>query len=112
MHLRGKDMTFLARHPDGAIDTLLLIPNYHFDWQHSYHLPPGTKKFPKGTTFEVNAHFDNSEFNPYNPDPNVAVGVGQQTFDEMMYGFYFYTRDDEDLKLRVDPKTGVAVEGT
>jgi hypothetical protein len=109
MHLRGKDMTFLARHPDGTTDTLLLIPNYSFDWQQSYRWAPGAKTFPAGTTFEVVAHFDNSEFNPYNPDPRAKVGHGDQTYDEMMYGFYFYTRDDEDLGLRVDPRTGSAL---
>jgi Redoxin len=109
MHVRGKDMTFLARLPDGAVDTLLLIPNYNFDWQQSYRWPMGSKKFPKGTTLEVLAHFDNSAFNPFNPDPKVAVGVGSQTFNEMVYGFYFYTRDDEDLNLVIDPKTGGAL---
>ena len=108
MHVRGKDMTFFARHPDGTIDTLLLIPNYHFDWQQSYRWAPGSKKFPKGTTLEVAAHFDNSEFNPFNPDPKAAVGNGSQTYNEMVYGFYFLTRDDEDLNLTIDPKTGAA----
>lgn len=108
MHVRGKDMTFSARTPDGATDTLLLIPNYSFDWQQSYRWAPGTRKFPRGTTFEVAAHFDNSEFNPFNPDPTAAVRNGDQTFNEMVYGFYFYTRDDEDLNLTVDPRTGAA----
>lgn len=106
MHLRGKDMTFLARHPNGITDNLLLIPNYHFDWQQSYRWAPGAKRFPKGTTFEVLAHFDNSVFNPYNPDPKQTVRNGDQTFNEMMYGFFFYTRDDEDLNLSIDIKTG------
>lgn len=110
MHLRGRDMTFLARHPNGLTDTLLLIPNYNFDWQQTYRWQPGTKSFPRGTRFEVQAHFDNSKFNPFNPDPNRTVGNGDQSFDEMMYGFFFFTRDDEDLNLAIDPKTG-AVRG-
>ncbi len=109
MHVRGKDMTFFARQPDGSSETLLLVPNYNFDWQQSYRWEPGKKKFPKGTTFEVLAHFDNSEFNPFNPDPKATVGVGDQTTSEMVFGFYFYTRDDEDLKLRIDPKSGAPV---
>ncbi|MDR3638608.1 MAG: redoxin family protein [Isosphaeraceae bacterium] len=106
MHVRGKDITFLARYPDGARETLLLVPNYNFDWQQSYRWTPGARKFPKGTELEVLAHFDNSDFNPYNPDPKATVGHGDQTFDEMMFGFYFYTRDDEDLGLQIDPETG------
>jgi hypothetical protein len=109
MHVRGKDMTFLARHPDGTVDTLLLVPNYNFDWQQSYRWASGAKKFPKGSTFEVAAHFDNSSFNPFNPNPAATVRNGDQTFNEMVYGFYFFTRDDEDLNLAIDPKTGGAV---
>lgn len=103
-------MTFLAHHPDGTSETLLIVPNYSFDWQQSYRWAPGSKRFAKGTQFEVVAHFDNSEFNPYNPDPKATVGHGDQTFDEMMFGFYFYTRDDEDRKLTIDPKTGGVLE--
>lgn len=106
MHLRGKDMTFLAHYPDGRDETLLVVPNYSFDWQQAYRWPQDAVKFPKGTTLEVVAHYDNSSFNPYNPDPNKEVREGQQTFHEMMYGFVFYTYDDEQLNLTIDPKTG------
>ena len=103
-------MLFFARQPDGTTETLLLVPNYNFDWQQSYRWEPGKKRFPKGTTFEILAHFDNSEFNPFNPDPKATVGVGDQTTSEMVFGFYFYTRDDEDLKLRIDLKSGAPTE--
>ncbi len=106
MHLRGKDMTYLAHYPDGKTETLLVIPNYNFDWQMGYRWKPHTKLFPAGTRFEVVAHFDNSTFNPFNPDPTDTVREGQQTYHEMMYGFYFYTHADENLNLRIDPKTG------
>ena len=111
MHVRGKDMTFVARRPDGPAETLLRIPNYAFDWQESYRWTPGTMRFPRGTVLDVLAHFDNSAFNPYNPDPRATVHEGPQTFEEMMYGFFFYTRDDEHLGLRIDPKTGAARAG-
>ena len=53
MHLRGRDIAFSARHPDGRVETLLLIPNYNFDWQQSYRWAPGSKLLPRGTTLEV-----------------------------------------------------------
>ena len=106
MHLRGKDMTFFAHRPDGTTETLLEIPNYNFDWQIGYEIKPGKKQLPGGTRIEAIAHYDNSRFNPYNPDPEETIRYGVQTIDEMMNGYVFFTYDDEDLNLPVDPETG------
>lgn len=106
MHVRGKDMSFFAHYPDGKKEHLLTVPNYSFDWQLGYEWEPGTKKFPKGTKIEVIAHYDNSKFNPYNPNPADTVRYGQQTHEEMLNGFMFYTAADENLNIEVDPKTG------
>jgi thiol-disulfide isomerase/thioredoxin len=111
MHLRGKDMTFTAHLPAGRKDTLLIIPNYNFAWQIAYQWQTGAKKLPKGTRLECIAHFDNSAFNPYNPNPLATVRHGPQTYHEMMYGFFFYTDAAEQLGLRVDSKTGAARQG-
>jgi thiol-disulfide isomerase/thioredoxin/mono/diheme cytochrome c family protein len=110
MHLRGKDMTYRAFYPDGATETLLSVPNYNFDWQMAYRWEVGKMKFPKGSRFECTAHYDNSAFNPFNPDPKKAVRHGQQTFQEMMFGFLFYTDDDEKLGLSINPKNGRVIE--
>jgi thiol-disulfide isomerase/thioredoxin len=106
MHLRGKDMTFTAHSPNGTPETLLIIPNYNFSWQIPYRWEPGKKVIPKGTRLECVAHFDNSPFNPFNPNPKATVRNGPQTHQEMMYGFFFYTHADEKLAIKVDPKTG------
>ena len=106
MHLRGRDVTFRALYPDGTAETLLVIPNYNFDWQMPYRWEPGKKRFPKGTRLECIAHYDNSAFNPYNPDPNATVRDGPQTYHEMMNGFVFYTNANEKLNLVVDAGTG------
>ena len=108
MHLRGKDMTFTAQPPDGKRETLLIVPNYSFSWQVPYIWEQGKKRFAKGTRLECIAHYDNSAFNPYNPDPSATVRFGLQTYQEMMYGFFFYTEAEERLGLAVDPKTGRA----
>jgi hypothetical protein len=34
------------------------------------------------------AWYDNSRDNPHNPDPDAAVRWGEQTYDEMMVGFF------------------------
>ncbi len=106
MHVRGKDMTFTARLPDGKTDTLLIIPNYNFSWQIPYRWQPGQQRLPKGTRLECVAHFDNSPFNPYNPDAKATVRFGPQTYHEMMYGFFFYLDAAEQLGLHIDAKTG------
>jgi thiol-disulfide isomerase/thioredoxin len=106
MHLRGRDMTFIAHYPDGKDETLLMVPNYSFYWQMPYRWETGTRRFPKGMKLEAIAHYDNSSFNPFNPDPTVTVREGQQTKDEMMNGYFFYMDADEKLNLQIDPKTG------
>ncbi|MBY0586737.1 redoxin family protein [bacterium] len=113
MHVRGRDMTYLAHYPDGKTETLLQIPNYNFEWQLGYECPPPPKecKIPAGTKIEAIAHYDNSAFNPYNPDPNRTVPYGDQTYDEMFNGFVFWVYDDEELNLTIDPKTGHVVGG-
>ena len=95
MHVRATDMDFLAQKPDGSNERLLLIPNYNFDWQLSYRWAAGIRKLPKGTVLEAVGHYDNTSFNPFNPDPTASVRFGEQTFQEMLMGFFFYTRDDE-----------------
>jgi mono/diheme cytochrome c family protein len=87
MHVRGKDMTYIAHYPDGQSETLLSVPKYDFNWQITYELAQ-RKVLPKGTRVEVIAHFDNSTKNLYNPDPTKTVRWGDQTWEEMMIGFY------------------------
>ncbi|HEX4592221.1 MAG TPA: redoxin domain-containing protein [Gemmataceae bacterium] len=108
MHLRGKDITFQAKYPDGREETLLLVPNFSFNWQQPYRWPAGGKTLPKGTVVECTAHYDNSAFNPFNPDPSATVHDGPQTSDEMMDGFLFFVNATEKLGLSIDEKTGRA----
>jgi hypothetical protein len=106
MHLRGKAMVFRAHTPDGQSETLLSIPNYRFDWQLAYRPEPGKLRLPKGTRLEVSGIYDNSPFNPFNPNPKATVRDGQQTHQEMMNGFFFYLEEGQRLGLEIDGKTG------
>jgi hypothetical protein len=87
MHSRGKDMTYIAHYPDGTSETLLSVPKYDFSWQHTYYLAE-PKVLPGGTKVEVVAHYDNSAANKANPDPTADVRWGDQTWEEMMIGFF------------------------
>src|SRR5262245_21933516 len=94
MHFRGKDFTYTAVYPDGRSEVLLRVPKYDFNWQLTYVLEKPAA-LPKGTRLDCVAHFDNSTGNKYNPDPSKEVRWGDQTWEEMMIGWFSYTRDAE-----------------
>lgn len=102
MHFRGKDFTYTAIYPDGRSEILLRVPKYDFNWQLSYVFKT-PRALPKGTQLECVAHFDNSSRNVDNPDPKAEVRWGDQTFEEMMAGFYTYTRDAEQTTTTAGP---------
>ncbi len=86
MHLRGKKFEYNLVHPDGTRETLLRV-NYDFYWQLSYRLAE-PRLLPAGTRLEAIAWYDNSRNNPHNPDPDSPVQWGDQTYNEMMVGFF------------------------
>ena len=87
MHLRGKDFEYRLTLPSGETRTLLKVPSYSFSWQLSYTLAQPLQ-LPKGSIIECTAHFDNSANNKYNPDPTHEVRWGDQSWEEMMIGFF------------------------
>ena len=86
MHLRGKRFEYNIVHADKSKETLLHV-NYNFYWQLSYKLAQPLA-LQAGTELQAIAWFDNSPNNPHNTDPNKAVRWGDQTYDEMMVGFF------------------------
>ncbi len=87
MHLRGKTFEYNIVEPHGKVRTLLRIPHYDFYWQLSYRLADPLP-LKAGTMLQAVATFDNSKNNPHNPDPDSAVSWGEQTWAEMMVGFF------------------------
>jgi len=87
MHLRGKAFRYELEYPDGTKEILLDVPKYDFNWQLWYMLKE-PKLIPKGSRMTCTAAFDNSAENPSNPDPSKEIRWGEQTWDEMMFGFY------------------------
>ena len=85
MHFRGKDTTFTLEFPDGRKQVVLNVPHYDFNWQVGYNT---SIKVPKGTKLRVDAHYDNSVNNKFNPDPKRTVYYGQMTWEEMMAPFF------------------------
>ncbi len=105
MHARGKDFIYHVRFPDGRRETLLSVPHYSFAWQLWYNLEKPLF-LPKGTVIECTAHFDNSPNNKFNPDPTKDVYWGDQSWDEMMVGFFNFVFDAafDEKKIPAPPK--------
>jgi hypothetical protein len=93
MHLRGKQFDYNIVSVDGSIETLLRV-NYDFYWQLSYRLAE-PRLLKAGTILQAVALYDNSRGNSHNPDPDASVRWGDQTYDEMMVGFF-------DVAVRAD----------
>lgn len=114
MHLRGKDFQYRLVYPTGETETILRVPHYDFGWQLWYQ-PVSDIVLPKGTQIAATAHFDNSVNNPHNPDSTKAVTWGDQSWEEMMIGFFDVTfpadLDPKQLfpeKKKAPPATGAA----
>ena len=86
MHLRGKRFEYDIVKSDGSVETLLRV-NYHFHWQLSYRLAE-PRLLKAGTKLRAIAWYDNSRNNPHNPNPDATVTWGDQTYQEMMVGFF------------------------
>jgi hypothetical protein len=90
MHLRGHSMKIEA---DGKV--LLNVPHFDFNWQHRYVFSE-PKALKRGTVVTCTAVYDNTCYNPNNPNPNATVLTGQQSADEMMQASIEITRTFED----------------
>lgn len=86
MHLRGKAALYTITRPGEEPETLLSVPRYDFNWQHTYDFAEPVSA-PAGSRVDLTLWWDNSAENPSNPDPNREVGFGQPTTDEMGFGF-------------------------
>ncbi|MEM9942316.1 MAG: redoxin domain-containing protein, partial [Planctomycetota bacterium] len=89
MHYRGSNFQAKAV-ASGDIhseEPILNVPAYDFNWQHVYEFET---PIPLEGLDEVRIEvgFDNSENNPFNPDPSQYVVWGDQTWEEMAIGFF------------------------
>ncbi|MFT5152509.1 MAG: hypothetical protein ACI841_002507, partial [Planctomycetota bacterium] len=85
-HLRGVGFAFEIETPDGDRYPILDMPNYDFNWQLNYQFAEPHQVL-KGSSLIATGWYDNSSDNPNNPNPNIPVRFGEQTFEEMMVGY-------------------------
>ena len=87
MHVRGKSAKFIIKFPDGREEVALSVPNYDFNWQLNYQLEEPIF-MPAGSELQTVFTYDNSTNNRHNPDPTAEVRWGDQTWEEMMLGYF------------------------
>ncbi|ADG67389.1 Redoxin domain protein [Planctopirus limnophila DSM 3776] len=87
MHLRGKSFRYELQPPGGERQVVLNVPHYDFNWQTQYRLAEPIK-VARGSTLYASATFDNSPDNLANPDPSQVVTWGDQSWEEMMIGYF------------------------
>src|SRR5215831_5784400 len=118
-HFRGKAQCMEAIYPDVRADsarpgparseTLSCVSNYQFGWSITYNYAEDVSPIlPAGTVVHVTTWHDNSDNNPFNPDPKNWVGSGQRTVDEMSFAWVslFYI-DEADYQARRADKSNL-----
>jgi peroxiredoxin len=112
MHLRGKAFRYELVTPTGEREVLLDVPAYDFNWQTRYVLAE-PRKIPAGSVIHCRAAYNNSEQNLANPDATKTVTWGDQSWDEMMLGYFDVIMPrDENRKAGTKPvRTGLDVVG-
>ncbi len=91
LHLRGKNYRLDLVYPDQneRRETILQIPIWDYFWHKTYMF-----KEPivvrAGTELLATVNYDNSEFNPNNPNPDDEVRWGQGTEHEMLNTFVLF----------------------
>jgi len=87
MHMLGKNISVSMKSPDGQTKNLLAIDQWDYNWQEIYFLKEPIQ-VKAGSTFHLEATYDNSAKNPLNPfTPPQRVTFGEQTFNEMCFIF-------------------------
>jgi mono/diheme cytochrome c family protein len=93
MHLLGKSVKITMTTPDGKTEIIIDVADWDYNWQEQYILKEPIK-VKSGTRFDIEAVFDNSASNPNNPsNPPIDVRFGEQTTNEMLFGFLGATKD-------------------
>jgi hypothetical protein len=106
MHLRGKAMTMEAILPGGQTVVLSHVADFNFNWHNAYvYADNAAPLLPRGTIVKIRAWHDNTSAHKSNPDPNVWVGYGDRTVDEMAHAWVNVTyMSDQDYLAEVEAR--------
>jgi hypothetical protein len=93
MHMLGTKIRVTATAPGDQERPIVAIDHWDYNWQEVY-LLVDPLPLKVGTILAVEAEYDNSARNPFNPSrPPKAVRRGDGTTDEMLFGFLGVTTD-------------------
>ena len=82
------------------------VAEFNFNWHNAYvYADDAAPLLPQGTIIKVTAWHDNTAAHKSNPDPNVWVGYGDRTVDEMAHAWVNVTYlNDEDYLAEVEAR--------
>lgn len=85
MHMRGKGMTLEAINLDNTTTILSSVDHFDFNWHINYvYADDVAPLLPAGTVLHMIGIHDNTAANRRNPDPNMWVGFGERSVDDMV----------------------------
>lgn len=92
MHKLGRSVRAFAITLGGDAINLIRINDWDYNWQLTYFFQQPLV-LPKGSTIIAEAHYDNTDQNPLNPNrPAKTVGYGWNSTDEMMNLVFYYVK--------------------
>jgi hypothetical protein len=86
MHMRGRGMTLEAIDPETNRTRILSsVDHFDFNWHINYvYADDEAPLLPAGTMLHMIGVHDNTSANRRNPDPNLWVGFGERSVDDML----------------------------
>jgi hypothetical protein len=86
MHMRGRGMTLEAINvADNRTQILSSVDHFDFNWHINYvYADEAAPLLPAGTVLHMIGIHDNTAANRRNPDPNMWVGFGERSVDDML----------------------------
>jgi hypothetical protein len=114
MHMRGRGMTLEAIDPTtNRTQILSSVDHFDFNWHINYvYADEVAPLLPAGTVLHMIGIHDNTSANRRNPDPNMWVGFGERSVDDMLQVWVnvVYLDDAEFARLVEERKTKTATK--
>jgi len=116
MHMRGRGLTVEAIDPATNRSTVLSsVDHFDFNWHINYvYADDEAPLLPAGTVLHLIGVHDNTQANRRNPDPNMWVGFGERSVDDMLQVWLdiVYLDDPEFQRLVEERKGKVTTTGS